>query len=202
MPDLIINKINVTILLKEKYAKLGQGWVTLLEVPIDESMKVNIEAIKVLQSMGYEGIYITLSKDYIELSKLFREAGIDLGKLTFIDGISQMYGIEKADAPNVTYVAGPISIDAISETISKIAPSIQKAKKFVFLDSITTVLLYNSLERTVKFSQFLSEALKKLQLVGIVVSVSRGFANEALLKELTKLSNEVINLHTEKPVNE
>ena len=179
MPDLIINKINVTILLKEKYAKLGQGWVTLLEVPIDESMKVNIEAIKVLQSMGYEGIYITLSKDYIELSKLFREAGIDLGKLTFIDGISQMYGIEKADAPNVTYVAGPISIDAISETISKIATSIQKAKKFVFLDSITTVLLYNSLERTVKFSQFLSEALKNLDHVAYIrfASVYRSFTD-------------------------
>ena len=202
MPDLTINEINVTSLLKEKYAKLGQGWIALLEMPIDKSMEVNIEAIKVLQSMGYEGIYITLSKDYIELSKLFRKADIDLGKLTFIDGISQMYGIEEVDSPNVTYVAGPISIDAISNIIRKVAPNIQKVKKFVFLDSITTVLLYNSLERTVKFSQFLSEALKKLQLVGIVVSVSRGFANEALLKELAKLSNEVINLHTKEPARE
>ena len=198
MQDLTINNINVTSLLKDKYAKLGQGWVTILEVPIEDSAKINIEAIRILQSMGYEGIYITLSKDYVDLSKLFREEGIDLGKLAIIDGISQMYGIKQVDSPNVTYVAGPLSIDAISESIQRIAPNIKEQKKFVFLDSITTVLLYNSLERTVRFSEFLLETLKKLQLVGIVVSVSRGFANEALLKELTKLSNEVVNFNVKK----
>jgi hypothetical protein len=67
-------------------------------------------------------------------------------------------------------------------------------KKFVFLDSITTVLLYNSLERTLKFSEFLTSSLKRLQVAGVMVSVSKGFANDNLIKELTKMSNEVIKL--------
>jgi len=194
MSDLIIDKKNITQLLTDKYEKLGQGWITLLELPVEDSMKVNTEAIRILQSLGYEGIYISLSKDYIELSKILGSSGVDLGKLAFIDGISQMYGIKEVTAPNVTYVAGPLSIDAISRTVEKIAPTITQAKKFVFLDSITTVLLYNSLERTMEFTKFLTSTLKKLQLVGIVVSVSRGFANEALLIELTKVSNEVIRI--------
>lgn len=194
--NIIIKNTDVTKLLNEKFQKLGQGWITLLQIPVDKSLEVNLEAISILQSLGYEGIYITLSKDYMELSKVFKEKGIDMGKLAFIDGISQMYGIKKVEAPNVTYVDGPLSIDVISDSVTKTVSSIKSAKKFVFLDSITTVLLYNSLERTLKFSQFLTESLKKMQVVGIVVSVSKGFANENLIKELTKISNEVINLQT------
>jgi len=194
MSNLTINKTDITKLLAEKFGRLGQGWITLLQIPIERAMDINIEAIKTLQSLGYEGVYITLSKDYVELSKVFQENNIDMGKIAFIDGISQMYGIGKVEAPNVNYVEGPLSIDAIVESITEIAPNMKSGKKFVFLDSITTVLLYNSLERTLKFSSFLTESLKKMGVVGIVVSVSKGFANENLVKELTKVSNEVINL--------
>jgi len=93
-------------------------------------------------------------------------------------------------------VAGPVSVDEISKQVTQIAPTLKGSKKFVFLDSITTVLLYNSLERTLKFTEFLTQSLKMLQVVGIVVSVSKGFANDSLIKELTKVSNEVINLRT------
>jgi len=196
MPNIIINKIDVTKLLEEKFAKLGQGWVALMQVPIEDSQRVNIEAIKTLQKLGYEGVYITLVKDYMDLSKTLREEGVDMGKLAFIDGISQMYGIKQVEAPNVAYVGGPLSIDAISTEVQKITQSMKGEKKFVFLDSITTVLLYNSLERTLHFSQFLTESLKKTKVAGIMVSVAKGFANENLIKELTKVSNEVINLQS------
>lgn len=185
---------DLSLILKEKFSKLGQGWITLLQVPIEKSMEVNIEAIKVLQSLGYEGIYITLAKDYVELSKLLSEKGVDMGKLAFIDGISQMYGIKKIESPNVTYVEGPLSIDVISDSVTKIVPAMKGEKKFVFLDSITVVLLYNSLERTLSFSNYLTDSLKKMQVVGIMVSVSRGFANDELIKEITRVSNEVINI--------
>jgi len=194
MNNVTINKTNVTKLLEEKFSRLGNGWITLLQIPIQNSMEINIEAIRTLQTMGYEGVYITLSKDYVELSKLLKEGGIDMGKLAFVDGISQMYGMGKVKAPNVNYVEGPLSIDSIVESITEIIPKMKSNKKFVFLDSITTVLLYNSLERTLKFSNFLTVSLKKMGVVGIVVSVSKGFANEALIRELTKVSNEVINL--------
>jgi KaiC/GvpD/RAD55 family RecA-like ATPase len=196
MSNLIINQIDITALLNEKYEKLSQGWITLMQIPVEQAMEVNIEALKVLQKLDYEGIYITLSKDYVELTNIFREQGIDMGKLAFIDGVSQMYGIGAVDTPNVKYISGPISLDGIVAAVTDIVPVMKAKKKFVFLDSITTVLLYNSLERTLKFSEFLTTALKKLQVLGVVVSVSKGFANESLIKELTKVSNEVINLQS------
>jgi KaiC/GvpD/RAD55 family RecA-like ATPase len=194
MGNLVINKIDVTELLKDHFSRLNHGWVALMQIPVEKAVDVNIESIKVLQGLGYEGVYITLSKDYVELTKIFREQGVDMGKLSFVDGVSQMYGIGAVDSPNVKYISGPISLDGIVAAITDVIPVIKSEKKFVFLDSITTVLLYNSLERTLKFSEFLTTSLKRLQVAGVVTSVSRGFVNDNLIKELTKISNEVIKL--------
>lgn len=182
--------------LKEKLSKLADGWTTLLEIPVEKAAEINATAIKVLQEMGYEGVYITLSKDYIELSKFFREKGIDMGKIAFIDGISQMYGVSEVASPNVTYVSGPLSIDALSDAVTKRVETMNAEKKFVFLDSITTILLYNSLEKTIEFSNFITDSFKRMKVVGIVVSISRGFTNEKLIEELTRVSNQTIELTT------
>jgi KaiC/GvpD/RAD55 family RecA-like ATPase len=194
MSDLQINNTNITALLNDHFSRLNRGWVVLLQIPMEKAMDVNIESIKSLQELGYEGVYITLSKDYIELSKLFREKAVDMGRLAFIDGVSQMYGIGAIDSPNVKYISGPISLDGIVAAITDIIPEMKSDRKFVFLDSITTVLLYNSLERTLQFSGFLTTSLKRLQVAGVVTSVSKGFANDNLIKELTKMSDEVIKL--------
>jgi KaiC/GvpD/RAD55 family RecA-like ATPase len=191
---LTIGNIDVSALLTKKYNISRKGWIVLMQVPIEHSIDVNIESIKVLQGLDYEGIYITLSKDYNELNILLQKEGIDMSKLTFIDGISQMYGTDKIVSPSVTYVKGPLSIDAISQAVEDGIPTMKCEKKFVLLDSITTVLLYNSLQRTVQFSRFLTELLKRMQATCVVVSVSKGFANEILLKELMEASDEVINL--------
>jgi KaiC/GvpD/RAD55 family RecA-like ATPase len=189
-----INNIDIPDLLKDRFSRLSHGWMALMQIPVDKTMDVNVEALKTLQDLGYEGVYITLSKDYVELSKMFREKGIDMGRLAFIDGVSQMYGIGAVDSPNVKYISGPISLDGIVAAITDIIPVMKSEKKFVFLDSITTVLLYNSLERTLQFSEFLTSSLKRLDVAGVMVSVSKGFANDNLIKELTKMSNEVIRL--------
>jgi KaiC/GvpD/RAD55 family RecA-like ATPase len=191
---MIINSTNVTKILQDRFSRLNHGWIGLLQIPVEHSMEVNIEALKTLQKLEYEGVYITLSKDYMELAKIFRKNKVDMGRLAFVDGVSQMYGIGAVDAPNVKYVSGPISLDGIVAAITDIVPAMKSKKKFVFLDSITTVLLYNSLDRTIKFSEFLTKSLKLLEVAGVMVSVSKGFANDNLIKELTKMSNEVISL--------
>jgi KaiC/GvpD/RAD55 family RecA-like ATPase len=192
--SLTINNINITELLRDNFSRLSHGWVGLLQMPVEKTMELNTETLRVLQDLGYEGIYVTLSKDYVELSRTFRKKNIDMGRLAFIDGASQMYGIGAVDAPNVKYISGPISLDGVVAAITDIVPVMKSKKKFVFLDSITTVLLYNSLERTLRFSEFLTTSLKRLEVAGVMVSVSEGFANNSLIKELTKMSDKVIKI--------
>jgi KaiC/GvpD/RAD55 family RecA-like ATPase len=198
MPSgVVIGNTNVTNLLRQKYKKLGSGWVSLLQVPTEKHMEVNTEALKILiNEMRYSCVYITLSKGSNELDKAFKSKGIDVNNLFYIDAISQMFGTIKTSTKKCAYVSGPLDIDAITVALRDLLGTIQERKKCVFLDSITTVLLYNSLSRTVRFSKFLTQTLKSVGIDGVMVSIAKGKATETLVKELSKLCDETISLTT------
>jgi KaiC/GvpD/RAD55 family RecA-like ATPase len=195
MADLIIGKTNVSKLLVQKYKRLGTGWVTLLQVPADRHMEVNVEAVRVLlDDLGYTCIYVTLGKSCIELDKMYKAKGVNTNKLFFIDAISQMYGESLTDAKRYNYVSGPLDIDSITSTLHQTLATLQGQRACVFLDSVTTVLLYNSLARTIRFSQFLTQTLKEMHVAGVMVSVAKGDTTKKLLAELTKLCDEAIEI--------
>lgn len=195
MEELLIGETNVNKLLRQKYKRfISSDWVLLIDAPVEYSFKINSESIKILQEMGYTGVYITFSKPAIELREKFEEdIDIDIDKLFFIDGISKMWGAKELEE-KAEYVSGPIDLPNLKSVIYKIFNKIESDKKFVLLDSITTILLYNSLSNTLQFSHFLIETLKKERVLGVIVSVSRGVTNEKLIGELEKLSDEVIRI--------
>jgi KaiC/GvpD/RAD55 family RecA-like ATPase len=195
---LVIGNKNITNILLAKYKQLKKtGWITLLNAPVERYMDVNVEAIRVLtEDMGYQGIYITVNTPYNELIPIFKKRGLDVSKMKFIDAVSQMYGQRTKDTKECRYVHGPLSISGIVESVRAFIPEIKKPKSkvFVFIDSITTVLLYNHLPRTVRFSKFLTEDLRKTEVNGIMVSVAAGMTSERLIKEVKEFCDEVIDI--------
>lgn len=197
--DLILSGFNVTRLLKEKYSKLKKtGWITLLNAPMKNYIEVNNEALRVLlEDMDFNGIYITVNKPYPELAKIFAEKGLDTTRLKFVDAISQTYGVVPKETTQCTYVFGPLNIEAIVNAVDEFIPKQHEKpeKIFVFIDSITTVLLYNHLPRTIRFSQFLTQKLKSLAINGIMVSVAAGMTSERLIEEIKNFCDEVIDIN-------
>jgi hypothetical protein len=196
--NLLISGKNVTEILTTKYKALKKtGWITLLNAPRERYMDVNIEALRVLiEDFNYQGVYITVNRPFVELVAAFSEAGLDTSKLRFVDAISQMYGHKVDDGAQCRYVPGPLSIEAINRAVRDFIPEIKKpeSKIFVFIDSITTVLLYNHLPRTVRFSDFLTKDLRKMKVNGIMVSVAAGMTSERLVKEVKEFCDEVIDI--------
>jgi hypothetical protein len=195
---LVIADKNITALLREKYRALKKtGWITLLNAPVERHMEVNIEAIRVLiEDMGFQGIYISVNKTYPELTESFTKAGLDVSKLRFIDAVSQMYGAMPEDNAQCKYVQGPLNISSIVDSVRGFLKDMteRKSKIFVFIDSITTMLLYNHLPRTIRFSKFLTEDLRKTKVNGIMVSVAAGMTSERLISEVKQFCDEVIDI--------
>jgi KaiC/GvpD/RAD55 family RecA-like ATPase len=195
MADLQIGKTNVTQLLLKKYKLLGTGWISLIGVPSKQHMAINKESMKILvNELGYKCIYITLSKSCADLQKLYKAYGIDTNSVFFIDAISRMYGEAGKDSARCTYVSGPLDIDSITSSLHEVFAKLSKEKICVFLDSVTTVLLYNSLSRTLRFSKFLTKTLKDIGVDGIMVSITKGKGTAKLIMELQKLCDEVIDI--------
>lgn len=177
--------------IEEQIKELKPSEVLVLQVPVENSIQTNISAVRVLQEAGYSGIYVTFFKDYLELTKLMGEGGVDVSKVTFVDGIAKLYGLAQSEEKNVTYIDGPLSLDVATEAITKTLALVEGDKKFVFLDSLTIVLLYNSLSRTIEFVKSLSELLKKAGYAEVISLPSRGLPNESLMSELKQLSGKV-----------
>jgi hypothetical protein len=196
-PLIIANK-NITALLEQKYKELKKtGWITLLNAPVERYMEVNIEAIRVLiEDMGFQGIYISVNKPYSELLETFAKCSLDVSRLRFIDAVSQMYGEIPKDSKQCRYVQGPLNIESIVKGVREFLNEMtgQKSKIFVFIDSITTMLLYNHLPRTIRFSKFLTEDLRKTKVNGIMVSVAAGMTSDRLIKEVKQFCDEVIDI--------
>jgi KaiC/GvpD/RAD55 family RecA-like ATPase len=193
MADLLIGKTNVTKLLSEKYKKLGTGWLTLVEIPAEKHMDINAEAIKILtQDLKYSCVYITLSKSVKDLEVIFKKKGIAIDNIYYIDAISKMYGDMGPNTKKIIYTSGPLDIDALTVSVREMLSKIQAEKKCVFLDSVTTVLLYNSMPRTLRFSKFLTKTLKQSGVDGVMVSLAKGATTKGLTEELKRLSDEFI----------
>jgi KaiC/GvpD/RAD55 family RecA-like ATPase len=196
MSDLKIGSVNVTQLLRTKYKQMKKtGWVSLVQVPAGNHLQINTESLKILiDEMRYKCIYITLGKTCTDLDKMYKQAGVKIENIYYIDAISQMYGESRSDTKRCMYTAGPLDVESISSAVRTLLASLGEGKKCVFLDSVTTVLLYNSLPRTLRFSQFLATNLKSIGVTGIMVSIAKGKSTNQLIKELSKLCEEVINI--------
>lgn len=197
MEHFVVGSRDVTAILETIVKKLNVGNAALFQIPIEFSEKVNSESIAVLQALGFNGIYISLTKDYNELSQLLMQRGVDMERLHVIDGISEMYGIAKVQEKPVSYVEGPLRIDDISHLVEKLSEPQNETKKFVFLDSLTTVLLYNSLDRTLNFCNFLFQSINHFNLLGFFTSVSTGNVNNQLIDELKQSTAITIDFRSE-----
>ena len=63
--------------------------------------------------------------------------------------------------------------------------SLPGSEKFLFFDSLNTLLLYNEVRTVARFIHFLSGKMRVWKVKGIIVSLKKK-GNEELIKELTQ----------------
>lgn len=195
MSDLIIDEVNVTEILKKTYKELGEKQLVAFVVPIKESLNIRTEMLRVLlDEYDYGGVYITVDKSYTELNNILSEKEIDTSKLYFIDGVSKMYGIEAEDTERCEYVSGPSDIEGIELALKSLVPKIGAEEKFVFLDSVTSLLVYRALHGARQFLDFLSKELKELDVHGAMLSLAKGTVSTTLLDEIAQKQGRIIDL--------
>lgn len=184
-------------LLLPQHQKAPTGKIVLLDMPQQSHLQVITQVMNVLiKDEGSSGVYMTTMKGYPELSNIFTQNGLDLSKIYFVDVISKMYGLEPKETPNCEYISSPINIQSISNAITTFLGKIKGNKKFLVFDSLTTILLYNSLPRIVEFTTTLSEYLKSQHVEGILVmlSTAKGSTNDKLLNALGAIIDDTISI--------
>jgi len=194
MPDLKIGKTNVTKLIGKHVARQKDKWIFMLEVPEDKYFDVNIESIKVLVKKGFSGVYVSLHRPYENIVSLFKKNKININKLHIIDAASSQAEIKGKETEKCTYISKQLNIDELTRAIYKMLPRIKGKNKFLFLDSITTLTLYQPLSEVLRFAEFLSRSLTKKDVDGVIVNVAKDLSQKKFIKDIVLHIDEVIKI--------
>lgn len=198
MPDLIINKTNVTKLIWSNINKQKANWIFLLEIPEEKYFEVNIETIKILVKKNYSGLYVSFLRPYQNLVSVLKGEGIDTDKISFIDAASSQAEVQGKETEKCAYISKELDIDELTSTIYTMLPKIKGKDRFLFIDSMTTLTLYQPLSEALRFAEFLSRTLRKEKIKGVVINVAKDVTQKKFIKDIMLHVDKVIMIEGKK----
>jgi len=96
-------------------------------------------------------VYVTITKPYENIVKQFGEYLSDSKNIKFIDCISRAAGISKTD-PSCIYIESPSMLEKLGIEIINIFKTVdEKTNKYLILDSLSTLIIYNDAEIVTEF---------------------------------------------------
>lgn len=177
----------------EGFEELPRGSVVLVISAAENTLKKNIEILKFLLGNGYSGIYITINQPYKTLNDLFADRGLDIEKIFFIDSITKTIKGEPKREENCLFISSPQGLTELGIAVSEAMGSLKTEKNFLFLDSLSTLLIYNSTGSIAKFSHFLMNKIRLSNVTGIFISIEKEM-DRKLISQLSQFSDRTISL--------
>ncbi len=155
--------------------KTKKGVYTFISKPEDYTA-ANIVIISTLtKRLRLAGIYVTLNKPCSAVSKELEREKINLKQLLFIDGT----GEEKSKKiSNCIYIQGNQSLTELSLAMTEAGRN--KSTDFIFFDSLSTLLVYNSREITERFIHYIVNKGKSMNLFMVIISVEEERSNKLI----------------------
>ena len=160
-------------------------YVALAVVDANKYQQTNTKIIAELTKQNIPGVYVTLNRPYENVKEMLKKQKIDLDKVIFIDGVTKTAGGEITKRADCLYIGGPKSLSDISIAMDQAIMGIPKKDKFLFFDSLSTLLIFNDASIVLKFVHFLAGKMRIWKVRGIIISLRRTKDKELieLLKE-------------------
>jgi hypothetical protein len=149
-----------------------------------------VELVRYFTGKTPRGIYVSLNKPFAVLSKAFDKAGIQTGNLFFVDGITNVPSIE--DNSDHSCLGSGVDLSNLCIGISK-AVNRYADDKFIFLDSLSTLLIYNDPRAVAKFAHLLTEKMRRWNTSGSLLTVEMN-AERDVVSQLAPFCDKVVKM--------
>ena len=168
--------------------------VVIATVPARSYHQTNIKLVKYLtQEVSIPGVYVTLNKPFPDMKRIFEEAKVDTRLMIFIDAITKTAGGKTKKVKDCLYIGTPENLSDLSMAMDQAVTSLIEKEKFLFFDSLTTLLIYNDVKTVGRFIHFLAGKMRVWKVRGIIISLQKK-GNEDLLNELSQFCDMRIDL--------
>lgn len=169
------------------------GNILLFLTSAKKYMSSNIDIIKYyVNKEDHFCVYLTVNRPYTSLINIFNKEKINTEKIFIIDGVTPVN--EDLDrSGNVVFIGSPHGLTDMSIAITSALKSLPKNKRMLFLDSVSTLVIYNSLGTITKFTHFLINKMRTWHVKGIIISLEKE-TDEKLLGQLSQFCDDTIEV--------
>ena len=136
------------------------------------------------------GIFVTLNKPGSDLLTLFKEHKVECANLFIVDGISKKREPKGEKDSRISYIDTPQDLTDMETRILEFIQKLPTGPKFFVLDSLSTLMIYNSEKTVERFVHNLGEKLKSsgFKTVFIIMEGTR----PEIMNVLSQFSDKVI----------
>jgi len=157
---------------------------------IEKLQLVANNIIKFFIKKKYVGVYICLNRPQKAVKALLAKEKIKTDKVFFIDCITSSIG--KPDkAEGVLHICSPSDLRSVSLAISEFVKSV-KEKKYILIDTIATLLIYNKENVVFDFIKATVEFARKSKTPLIVTTPY--IKNRDIISRITPFFDKVFNI--------
>ena len=146
--------------------------------------------VKYFAGKSKRGVYVTLNKPFSVLTKNFEKAGISPESLFFVDGITNVPAVEES-ADHACLGSG-IDLSNLCIGISRAVGKLED-EKFLLLDSLSTLLIYNDSKSVSKFAHLLTEKMRRWDTQGSLLTVEMN-AEKDVVSQLAPFCDKVVKI--------
>ena len=178
--------------LAKELNSLQEGEIFLIETSAEKILKVNLAIVKWLSEKNYTQIILSSSRPCKNLLNLYKKNNIDTSKLIIVCTVCQEKEKNKQENNNVIHLSSSSSLTEISLALNKYMESI-KDKKFIFIDSINTMLIHNEPNTLAKFIHSILTKMRTNNVSGLLISLEAE-TNKEVRAEIAQLCDKVIKV--------
>lgn len=173
------------------------GAVIIMELPVEQYFETNVSSIKALTENGFEGVYVSFQRPFNNISSMLQQQGININKLFFVDVATALTQEKQQEAPRCMHISQQIDIDELVRAIYTSLDKLKGKKKFIFIDSLTTIALYKPLSEVIRFCEFLMRTIKKQELGGqdiLILNVAKDLSQKKFIKDIALHVDQTISV--------
>ena len=170
-----------------------KDYVVIVKVSSKNYQTINLKIIEhLINNDNIPGVYVTLNKPYSTLKEIFKKEKINQDMIIFIDAVTKTADNQVTKTKDCLFIGSPEKLSDMSLAMDQAVRAIPSDKRFLFFDSLSTLLIYNKAGTIVKFIHFIITKMREWKVIGIIISLEKE-ANEELMDKLTQFCDKSID---------
>ena len=141
---------------------------TLVITDVENIQENSNEILKQFSEKSVPGAYVCLNRPQHSVKNILTKENIDFKKILFIDCITSSLTAVKHEE-NVTHISNPADLTGLCIAISEFIKSVSN-DKFIMIDALGTLLIYNHEEIVLKFIRSVLEECSQNDVAAIMIT--------------------------------